>query len=55
MTTIYDTAERQPLRRRAIDSVDLLVRSAKWRARATCFALGFAGAIILCWISKGVA
>lgn len=55
MNPIYDTATRLPLRRRAIDSAELLVRSRAWRARFYAFLLGFGGALLMLWISKGVA
>lgn len=55
MSAHYDTASYQSRTRRAVDSAELLVRSAKWRARAAAFALGFVCTLILLWLSKGVA
>ena len=54
MNPIYDTATRLPLRRRAVDSAELLIRSRKMQARAALFAVGFVAGILLCWISGGV-
>ena len=51
---VYDTHAHQSRTRRAVDSAELLARSAKWRARAAAFALGFVCTILMLWISGGV-
>jgi len=55
MSTLYDTHSKQSHTRRAIDSAELLIRSRLMRQRAIAFAVGFVGATVLLWISRGLA